>query len=88
MRTWITSTSIRSSMAWSGMWVIGRIRHFIDWWNGAFIRLIGQEAMQIGSNTKIDWRYRIGDYRIICDIQDGALCVLVIEIGNRREVYR
>ena len=34
------------------------------------------------------WRYRIGDYRIICDIQDGALCVLVIEIGNRREVYR
>lgn len=34
------------------------------------------------------WRYRIGDHRIICDIQDGALCVLVIEIGNRREVYR
>lgn len=34
------------------------------------------------------WRYRIGDYRIICDIQDSALCVLVIEIGNRREVYR
>lgn len=34
------------------------------------------------------WRYRIGDYRIICDIQDGALCVLVIEIGNRCEVYR
>lgn len=34
------------------------------------------------------WRYRVGDYRIICDIQDGALRVLVIEIGNRREVYR
>ena len=34
------------------------------------------------------WRYRVGDYRIICDIQDGALCILVIEIGNRREVYR
>lgn len=34
------------------------------------------------------WRYRIGDYRIICDIQDSAFCVLVIEIGNRREVYR
>lgn len=34
------------------------------------------------------WRYRVGDYRIICDIQDGALCVLVVEIGNRREVYR
>ena len=34
------------------------------------------------------WRYRVGDYRIICDIQDGKLCVLVIEIGNRREIYR
>ena len=34
------------------------------------------------------WRYRVGDYRIICDIQDSALCVLVIEIGNRHEVYR
>lgn len=34
------------------------------------------------------WRYRVGDYRIICDIQDDALRVLVIEIGNRREVYR
>jgi mRNA interferase RelE/StbE len=34
------------------------------------------------------WRYRVGDYRIICDIQDGILNVLVIEIGNRKEVYR
>ena len=34
------------------------------------------------------WRYRIGDFRIICDIQDERLCVLVIQIGNRREVYR
>ncbi|MHB8253493.1 MAG: type II toxin-antitoxin system RelE family toxin [Acidiferrobacter sp.] len=34
------------------------------------------------------WRYRMGDYRLICDVQDNALCVLVITIGNRREVYR
>ena len=34
------------------------------------------------------WRYRVGDYRIICDIQDDALRVLVIEVGNRRKVYR
>lgn len=34
------------------------------------------------------WRYRVGDYRIICDIQDGELCVLVVEIGNRKEIYR
>ncbi len=34
------------------------------------------------------WRYRVGDYRVICDIQDGVLTVLVLQIGNRREVYR
>jgi len=34
------------------------------------------------------WRYRIGDYRIICDIQDNLLRVLVLQIGHRREVYR
>jgi mRNA interferase RelE/StbE len=34
------------------------------------------------------WRYRVGDYRVLCDIQDGMLTVLVLQIGNRREVYR
>jgi mRNA interferase RelE/StbE len=34
------------------------------------------------------WRYRVGDFRIICDIQDAKLCVLVVQIGHRREVYR
>ncbi|WP_037588077.1 type II toxin-antitoxin system RelE family toxin [Stenoxybacter acetivorans] len=33
------------------------------------------------------WRYRIGDYRVICDIQDGALRVLVVQVGNRRKIY-
>ncbi len=34
------------------------------------------------------WRYRVGDCRVICDIQDGALRVLVVLVGNRREIYR
>jgi mRNA interferase RelE/StbE len=34
------------------------------------------------------WPYRVGDYRIVCDIQDTRLVVLVILIGNRRDVYR
>jgi len=34
------------------------------------------------------WRYRVGDYRILCRIEDNALIVLVIEIGHRKEVYR
>ena len=34
------------------------------------------------------WRYRVGDIRVICNIVDGQMMVLMIEIGNRREVYR
>lgn len=34
------------------------------------------------------WRYRVGEYRVICDIQDGALLILVVRIGKRGEVYR
>lgn len=34
------------------------------------------------------WKYRVGDYRIICDIQDPILKILVLGIGHRREVYR
>ena len=34
------------------------------------------------------WRYRVGDYRIICEIQDDKVIVLVLTIGHRREVYK
>ncbi|AVR90111.1 type II toxin-antitoxin system RelE family toxin [Thauera aromatica] len=34
------------------------------------------------------WRYRVGDYRVICDLQDGRMRVLVVQLGNRGEVYR
>jgi mRNA interferase RelE/StbE len=34
------------------------------------------------------WKYRVGDWRIICDIQDGRIVVRVLRIGNRRDVYR
>lgn len=34
------------------------------------------------------WRYRIGDYRIICEIQDERLVVLALAVGHRREVYK
>lgn len=41
-----------------------------------------------GSELGNYWRYRVGNYRIICDIQDHKLVVLVVEIGHRREIYR
>ncbi|HMM54543.1 MAG TPA: type II toxin-antitoxin system RelE/ParE family toxin [Candidatus Desulfobacillus sp.] len=34
------------------------------------------------------WKYRVGDWRIICDIQDRRIVVRVLRIGNRREIYR
>ena len=34
------------------------------------------------------WRYRVGDCRIICEIRDRMLRVLVVRIGRRRDVYR
>lgn len=34
------------------------------------------------------WRYRVGDFRILCHIEDAVLIVLVVEVGHRREVYR
>jgi mRNA interferase RelE/StbE len=33
------------------------------------------------------WRYRIGDYRLVCSIQNQQLLVLVIKVGHRRNVY-
>lgn len=34
------------------------------------------------------WRYRVGDYRVICDIEDGVLVILVVDVAHRREVYK
>lgn len=39
------------------------------------------------SNRSGQWRYRIGDYRLICEIQDKKITILVLEVGHRRIVY-
>ncbi|MEB8487314.1 MULTISPECIES: type II toxin-antitoxin system RelE family toxin [Acidithiobacillus] len=49
-------------------------------------RSIG-EALK-GSRLGDFWKYRVGDYRIICTIEDVSVCILVVRIGNRREVYK
>lgn len=38
-------------------------------------------------NRTGQWRYRIGDYRLICEINDDEIVVLVLEIGHRRSIY-
>ena len=49
-------------------------------------RSIG-EALK-GSKLGEFWKYRVGDYGLISSIEDGVMRVLVVRIGNRREVYR
>ena len=39
------------------------------------------------SNRSGQWRYRIGDYRLICEIQDENIIILVLEIGHRKSIY-
>jgi mRNA interferase RelE/StbE len=57
-----------------------RLAHFDD------PRSIG-EALK-GPRLGEFWKYRVGDYRIIAKIEDGLLRIMVVKIGNRREVYR
>lgn len=49
------------------------------------------DPRRFGKGLKADlaglWRYRVGDYRIICQIRDQELIVLIIAVGHRRNVY-
>ncbi len=49
-------------------------------------RSIGQ-ALQ-GSKLGEFWKYRVGDYRLICKIEDDRPLILVLRVGHRREIYR
>lgn len=50
------------------------------------------DPRQLGKSLKSRfgglWRYRVGDYRLICELRDETLVVLVVRIGHRKEVYR
>jgi len=49
-------------------------------------RTIG-EALA-GERLGAFWKYRVGDWRLICDIQDERIVVRVLRVGHRREAYR
>jgi len=42
---------------------------------------------RLKGNLASFWRYRVGDYRILCNIKDNELIVIVITIGHRKEIY-
>ena len=39
------------------------------------------------ANRSGQWRYRIGDYRLICEIEDDRLVILALSVGHRSEIY-
>ncbi len=53
--------------------------------------LASQDPYQFGKPLKGNkagiWRYRVGDYRILCQIEDKVLVVLVIGVGHRKDIY-
>lgn len=46
-----------------------------------------QHGKGLTANRNGQWRYRIGDYRLLCQIDDGKLIILALSVGHRREVY-
>lgn len=47
-----------------------------------------QRGQGLTANRTGLWRYRVGDYRVVCEIQDSRLLVLVVRIAHRSEAYR
>lgn len=47
-----------------------------------------QHGKGLTANRSGQWRYRIGDYRLICQIEDDRLVILALSVGHRREVYQ
>lgn len=58
----------------------------------AAIELLAEEPRPSGAKKLVggdgEWRVRTGDYRIVYEINDGVLLVLVVAVGHRREVYQ
>ena len=46
-----------------------------------------QHGKALTANRAGQWRYRVGDYRLLAEIQDDKVVILIINIGHRREVY-
>ncbi len=62
-----------------------RVITFVDKIEAAINPRFSGKALK--GNDK-EWRYRVGDYRLICEIKDAELIVWMVKIGHRKEVYR
>lgn len=46
-----------------------------------------QHGKGLTANRSGQWRYRVGDYRLLAEIQDGKVVILILHIGHRSDVY-
>lgn len=65
-------------------------KRIIDWIN---LNLVGCEnprshGTNLINHPKGNWRYRVGDYRIIADIQDDKVIILVVDVNKRNDIYK
>ena len=63
-----------------------RIQDYMD--DVARLRNPRSRGKALTANLAGLWRYRVGDYRIVCDIEDGELVVLVVDVAHRSRVYK
>ncbi len=47
-----------------------------------------QHGKGLTANRSGEWRYRVGDYRLLAEIQDGKILILILHIGHRSEIYK
>ena len=47
-----------------------------------------QHGKGLTANKTGEWRYRIGDYRVLAEINDGKIIILGLNIGHRRDIYK
>ena len=47
-----------------------------------------QHGKGLTANRSGQWRYRVGDYRLLADIQDNKIVILILNVGHRSEIYK
>ncbi len=71
-------------------WIYLSVKKIYDWINKHLEGCNNPRAFgkALRGNRKGYWRYRVGDYRIIADIQDSKIVIIITDVGYRGNVYK
>jgi mRNA interferase RelE/StbE len=86
---WIVSfsQSAKKSLKALDRPVVDRVLRFLD------ERVVSstnprESGKALGGDLSGFWRYRVGDYRILCEIKDDVLVVLIVDVAHRKDIYK